>query len=161
LNNYKFLFVISILIPFLFLAQVKADSRKYVEIEWQDLVPKDWEPPIILPAHEDHQHVDATSLVKSLSHKKIKLPGFMIPTKVEGQSVTEFVLVPFLEHHVNAHVHHDSNQMLYVFLESPLKIDNPFQPFWVEGEILLESVETKEGATGYTVKNARAEIYVY
>ncbi|NRB38105.1 MAG: DUF3299 domain-containing protein [Pseudomonadales bacterium] len=137
------------------------ESGKYTELDWPDLVPADWQPDIIQPDPSEEHHVDKKSLVAKLQNKTVKLPGFMRPVKFSGRSVSEFVLVPFLDHHVKVHVHHEPNQMIYVFLAKPLEVTNPFQPIWVSGEMKLESVETDEGHTGYTLHNAKTESYIY
>ena len=135
----------------------------YLELDWKDLIPGSWRPPIIQPDPSEHDAhvVDKASLVSALHNQSIKLPGFMKPIVFEENRVSEFLLVPFLEHHVKRHVHHDANQMVYVSLAKPLTVENPFQPLWVMGEIVLESVETDEGPSGYKIINAATAEYVY
>lgn len=134
-----------------------------MELDWKDLIPSDWQPPIIQPDPSEHEAhvVDKAALVSKLQNQKVKLPGFMKPIVFEENRVSEFLLVPFLEHHVKRHVHHDANQMVYVSLAKPLTVENPFQPLWVMGEIVLESVETDEGPSGYKIINAATAEYVY
>lgn len=137
-------------------------NSAYKELEWQDLVPEHWQPAIIQPAPDEvHHHIDKASLVSKLQHKLVKLPGFMIPVDFIENRVSGFLLVPFLEHHVIAHIHHDANQMVYVALNVPLVVENPYQPLWVTGEILLEPTHTEEGSAGYKITHATAEIYRY
>lgn len=144
---------------------VAADGQvHYRELEWKTLVPAGWVRPIILPAppaEGEHHPVDPASLVQSLDGQAIVLPGFMIPVKFEENVVSEFLLVPFLEQHVTTHIHHDPNQMLYVYLEPPVAIHNPYAPVWVKGRLLVKSVVTDEGPTGYTVEQASIESYEY
>jgi hypothetical protein len=132
-------------------------------LDWKDLVSPTWEPPLILPAPDDDGHVviDPASLVSALDNTPVKLPGYMVPIKYTGNEVTEFLLIPFLEHHVPLHMHHEANQMVYVSLTNPLPVANPYEPFWVEGVITLESVETDEGDTGYHLIDAAAYVYKY
>ena len=85
----------------------------------------------------------------------------MKPVKFNGNQVTEFLLVPFLEHHVKQHIHHDANQMVYVSLVEPLTVENRYQPLWVMGKMVLESVETDDGPTGYRINNAVTAVYEY
>lgn len=133
------------------------------ETQWSDLVPELWEAPLLQAAPDEHDslYVDPDSLVTALEKTSVKLPGFMIPVTVENYKVTAFILVPFLEHHIKAHIHHDPNQMVFVTLDQPLEITKPFQPLWVSGNILLKAVETDEGPTGYSIENASAEEYLY
>ena len=140
------------------------EEPAYRELDWKDLVPAAWEPPIILPAPRqdgEHHPVDPASLVQDLDGTRISLPGFMIPVKFEGNVVSAFLMVPFLEQHVRAHIHHDPNQMLYVYLGDPVPIQNPYAPVSVKGTIRVQSVETGEGPTGYTIEQASIEPYVY
>lgn len=71
---------------------------------------------MILPAPDDDGHVaiDPASLVSALVNTPVKLPGYMLPIKFTGTEVTEFLLIPFLEHHVPLHMHHEANQMVAV-----------------------------------------------
>ena len=144
-------------------ATLSVAQSGYTTLGWQDLVNDSWERPMILPAPAENGHrtVDEASLSKNLQHKLVRLPGFMKPIEFTGNSVTGFLLVPFLKHHVRAHIHHDPNQMVYVSLKQPLIVENPFQPVWVQGEIVLESVETDEGPSGYTIVNATTDSYEY
>ena len=138
-------------------------STAYMELDWKDLVPASWQPPIIDPdpsKHEAHV-VDKAALVSTLQNQNIKLPGFMKPIVFEENRVSEFLFVPFLQHHVKQHIHHHANQMVYVSLAKPLTVENPYQPLWVMGEVVLESVETDEGPSGYKIINAVTEEYVY
>ena len=144
---------------------VMADpASPYRTLEWKELVPHDWQPPLILPAPpEDGSHpvVESASLVQELHKKKISIAGFMVPIKFESNVVSEFLLVPFLEQHVQGHVHHDSNQMVYVYLKEPKAIQNPYTPVLVHGELKVRSVDTDEGPTGYVIEQALLEDYTY
>jgi hypothetical protein len=133
-------------------------------LEWNELVPDDWQPPLILPAPPEdgsHPEVDSASLVEELDEKKISIAGFMVPTKFDSNIVSEFVLVPFLEQHVQGHMHHDSNQMVYVYLQEPRAIQSPYTPVLVKGEMKVRSVDTDEGPTGYVIEQGLMEDYTY
>ena len=133
-------------------------------LEWNELVPDDWEPPLILPAPpEDGAHpvVDSASLVKELDGKKVSIAGFMVPMKFDSNIVSEFLLVPFLDQHVQGHIHHDSNQMVYIYLQEPRAIQNPYIPVLVRGEIKVRTVDTDEGPTGYVIEQGAMEDYTY
>ena len=133
-------------------------------LEWDELVPDDWQPPLILPAPpEDGTHpvVDSASLVKELDERKVSIAGFMVPIKFDSNVVSEFLLVPFLEQHVQGHVHHDSNQMIYVYLQEPRAIQNPYTPVLVKGEMKVRSVDTNEGPSGYVIEQGLMEDYTY
>ena len=142
---------------------VLAADQAALQLDWKDLVGPDWEPPIILPApDEEHAHqVDPTSLNQSLAERVISLPGYMKPIEFNQNSVTEFLLVPYLDQHVKRHAHLDANQMVYVRLAEPLVVQNPYKPYSVTGTIRIATVATPDGPAGYTLSQAVAEPYVY
>ena len=142
--------------------QVQAETtEEYSVLEWKDLVPASWRRPHIDPDPSEHNHVDEKSLASSLDNKNIKLAGYMLPVKFTSNMVSEFILMPFLKHHVKVHVHHEPNQMVYVKLSQPIEVTNPYLPIWASGQLLLESVDTPEGHTGYTLEKASIEEYLY
>ena len=132
-------------------------------LEWKALVPPNWEPPMIAPAYDGtSEHlVDRESLVHGLDGLLVKLPGFLRPVVYSDSSVTEFLLVPFLPHHIKQHAHIEPNQMVYVVLDKPELIESPFEPFWVTGTMSLQTVVTDEGPTGYKITSAEIQKYEY
>lgn len=140
-----------------------------VELEWKDLVPAGWRAPIMLPdpSSPEAKIVNAASLVSELQNKHVKIPGYMVPVVFEENLVSKFLLVPFLEHQakelgeVCRHIHHEPNQIVYVSLAEPVVINNPYQPVWVTGEMLLETMETETILSGYRINAAVAEEYTY
>ncbi len=132
-------------------------------LDWHELVPADWEPPIIAMAHDEaaERDVDSNALVAELDQQQVRLPGYMKPVVFEERSVTEFLLVPFLPHQVKHHAHLDANQMVYVTLAEPLVVDKPFDPIWVSGTLLLQTVMTDEGPAGYRLSDAQTAEYTY
>jgi len=129
--------------------QVKA-SEKYTVIDWKDLVPAGWRRPQIDPDPSEHHHVNTRSLASKLDKQNIKLAGYMLPVKFTSNVGSEFILMPYLKHHVKTHAHHEPNQMIYVKLSKPLEVSNPYSPIWASGQLVLKSVDTLEGHTGYT-----------
>ena len=133
-------------------------------LEWNELVPDGWQPPLILPAPPEDGTtpvVDRASLVKELDGKKVSIAGFMVPMKFDSNIISEFLLVPFLDQHVQGHIHHDSNQMVYVYLQEPRAIQNPYIPVLVRGEMKVRTVDTDEGPTGYVIEQGEMEDYTY
>ena len=143
--------------------ETESHNPEVRELEWQELVPDGWMPSIIAPAYDDEasQTVDSADVVPELGNKLVILPGFIKPVVFQNNVVHEFILVPFLEQHVNQHAHLAANQMIYVSLDEPMVVENPFEPHWVMGILSLRSIATDEGATGYSIDKARAEIYKY
>jgi len=79
---------------------VEAPHQNYRVLEWKDLVPDGWEPPLVSRAYDEvsDDDVDETSVVKGLDRQLAALPGYMKPVVYEGNQVSEFLLVPFLPH---------------------------------------------------------------
>ena len=161
---FRHIYAVTLFILFSFTMNslVQAEtSEEYSIIEWKDLVPASWDRPLIGPDPTEHHHVNKNSLVIKLDKQNIKLAGYMLPVKFTSNMVSEFILMPYLKHHVKAHAHHEPNQMVYVKLSQPIEATNPYAPVWVSGQLVLESVDTPEGHTGYTLNEATTEEYLY
>lgn len=140
-----------------------ASSGDYTELEWSQLIPEGWQRPLIAPApDEEHaHHIDQDSLNLTLAALRVKLPGYMKPVKFTKNLVAEFLLVPYLDQHVKRHSHLDANQMVYVKLDDPVVVENPYRPYFVTGTMSIATVVTADGPTGYTISGAVIEPYVY
>ena len=144
-------------------AQNTDPASQYRVLEWKELVPEGWEPPVVPEAFDevDASSVDPASVVSELDRQLVALPGFMKPVVFEGNQVSEFLLVPFLPHHTRQHAHLDANQMVYVYTHEPVEVDNPMAPLWVVGTIKLEPVLTDEGPAAYRIVDAVTTDYEY
>ena len=138
-----------------------AAEPEHMELDWPDLVPNNWQAPIILPAPEadGHYPVDPDSLVQKIDGQQISLSGYMVPVRFQQNVVSEFLFLPYLGHHVQSHAHYDANQMIYVKLIEPVTVLSPFYAWFVQGLLRVASVTTEDGRTGYTLEQARAEPY--
>ena len=137
--------------------------ENYRVLEWQDLVPDGWEPPLVSRAYDEvsDASVDETSVVKDLDRQLAALPGYMKPVVYEGNQVSEFLLVPYLPHQIKAHAHLEPNQMVYVYAMEPVVVEKPFDPIWVVGTVSLEAVMTDEGPAAYRIVDAVTTEYDY
>jgi hypothetical protein len=142
---------------------VEAAYGNYRVLEWQDLVPDGWEPPLVAPAYDEVSvaEVDETAVVKDLDKQLSALPGYMRPVVYDGNEVSEFLFVPFLPHQITTHAHLEANQMVYVYALKPVVVENPLEPIWVVGEISLEAVMTDEGPAAYRMVDAVTTRYEY
>ncbi len=145
------------------LEEASAPEDNYRVLEWQDLVPRDWEPPLVAEAYDEvtPTSVDETSVVPELDGQLAALPGYMKPVVFHGNEVSEFVLVPFLPHQVKAHAHLEANQMVYVYALEPVVVEQPFDPIWIVGALSLEPVMTDEGPAAYRMVDAVTTPYEY
>ncbi|KAA1189586.1 DUF3299 domain-containing protein [Pseudohalioglobus sediminis] len=138
-------------------------EAQYRVLAWEELVPEDWEPPVIPRAHNEARAtpVDPAAAVASLDQQLVALPGFMKPVVFAENQVSEFILVPLLPHHTQHHAHLDVNQMVYVKLLEPLRVENPMTPLWVIGTMTVQSVFTDEGPVAYRIADGVTTEYEY
>ena len=138
------------------------------ELRWEDLMPKDWAPELPgQPQSHDALALESSRslqilapVVESLNDQQIRIPGFVIPVEFAEDSVTEFLLVPYM----GACIHvppPPSNQMVYVKLAKPISTANLWDPVWVEGKMKTENFKTRYADTGYVMESAVTEVYRY
>ncbi len=141
----------------------KAPHENYRVLDWKDLVPDGWEPPLVSRAYDEVSDgdVDETSVVQGLDGQLAALPGYMKPVVYEGNQVSEFLLVPFLPHQTRTHAHLEPNQMVYVYAMEPVVVEQPFKPIWIVGTLSLEPVMTDEGPAAYRMVQAVTTEYEY
>jgi hypothetical protein len=137
--------------------------EQYRILQWEDLVPERWEPPLVARAYDEvsDADVDENSVVRNLDGKLSALPGYMKPVVYDGNKVSEFLLVPFLPHQIRAHAHLEPNQMVYVYALEPVVVEKPFEPIWIVGTLSLEPVMTDEGPAAYRMVEAVTTQYEY
>lgn len=149
-----------------------ADVR---ELQWSDLIPADAPPPPPPVAmHDLSQLADALAaeagpaaaqqspaepVVKELVGVQVKLPGYIVPLEVgEDGRVTEFLLVPYF----GACIHvppPPSNQIVHATSELGVKVDELYQPFWIEGPLKVEHASSELADAGYRMEAQK--IYLY
>lgn len=146
------------------------------QLEWAQLIPPD--APVIAaqmaPIHDLSQLSDALAaesapaakqqspaapVVKALDGQQVKLPGYIIPLEVseEGRT-TEFLLVPYY----GACIHvppPPSNQIVHVISEIGVKIEDLYQPYWIEGAMQVKASSSELADAGYQMEAEK--IYPY
>ena len=155
--------LLGLFVPVAALAQAEDPLAHYRVLEWKELVPEGWEPPLVAESYDEvgPASIDKASVVAELDQQLAALPGFMKPLVFEGNQVSEFLLVPFLPHHTRQHAHLEANQMVYVYLIEPVQVNNPLAPVWVVGTITLEPVMTDQGPAAYRFIDALTTEYEY
>lgn len=106
-----------------------------------------------------HQQVPDAPVVKELDGTQVKLPGYIVPLEVseEGRT-TEFLLVPYY----GACIHvppPPSNQIVHVFSEIGIKVEELYQPYWIEGPMRVQSSTSELAEAGYRMDAEK--IYAY
>lgn len=146
------------------------------ELDWPALIPEG--APIIeprmAPLHDLSQLGDALSaesapaaqqpapnapVVQALDGQSIKLPGYIVPLEVseEGRT-TEFLLVPYY----GACIHvppPPANQIVHIVSEMGVRIEDLYQPYWIEGTLKVAHSSSELAEAGYQMEAEK--IYAY
>jgi hypothetical protein len=146
------------------------------DLTWSEMIPPDapTEVPNMKPLHDLSQMSDALAaesapaakqdlpnapVVQSLDGQAIRLPGYIVPLEVneEGRT-TEFLLVPYF----GACIHvppPPSNQIVHVRSELGVKLEELYQPYWIEGALQVKASTSELADAGYQMDAQK--IYVY
>lgn len=147
-------------------------------LNWEALMPKGWQPENPLDKLSQEQLTQLTDedpkaakllndlndvlihapTVKTLNHKRVRLPGFVIPVEFEGKKVREFLLVPYF----GACIHvppPPANQMVYVKSSKPVEIAGLYAIVWVVGQLSTQRTESDIAKAGYTLQAESVEPY--
>ncbi len=148
------------------------------ELEWDDLIPNDWNPVAKLEALRERsggeipdgspeadallqEFVNAgrsAPVVGELDGQAVKLPGYVVPLDFEGQEVTEFLLVPYF----GACIHvppPPANQIVYVNSTVAYRLGGMFDAVWVTGTLKTQAHLNDIGDAGYTLEASAIEAY--
>lgn len=145
------------------------------ELDWPALIPEGAPvvAPQLTPMHDLSQLSDALAesappapqqaphapVEKSLDGQLVKLPGFIVPLEVseEGRT-TEFLLVPYY----GACIHvppPPSNQIVHIFSEMGVRVEDLYQPYWIEGTMQVKDSSSELADAGYQMEAEK--IYAY
>ena len=144
------------------------------DLTWSEMIPPDAPPevPNMTPLHDlsqmsstlesapaAKQDLPNAPVVKGLDGQNIRLPGYIVPLEVseEGRT-TEFLLVPYF----GACIHvppPPSNQIVHVKSEVGVKLDELYQPYWIEGALQVKASSSELADAGYQMEADK--IYVY
>lgn len=146
------------------------------DLTWSEMIPPDApaEVPNMKPLHDLSQMSDALSaesapaarqdlpnapVVQNLDGQAIRLPGYIVPLEVNEQGrTTEFLLVPYF----GACIHvppPPSNQIVHVRSEIGVKLEELYQPYWIEGAMQVKASTSELADAGYQMDAQK--IYVY
>ena len=148
-----------LILPVLFLSSAAAAPK---ELEWADLIPKDYQyeaPDVahIGQAMAGPQTINAP-VVKALNGKQVKIPGFVVPLEGDENLVTEFLLVPYF----GACVHvppPPSNQIIYVKFPAGAPAEAMYDPIWLTGVIETKQWKGELAQVGYTMTGTAVAPY--
>ena len=128
-------------------------AEEVLELFWEDMIPKGYEVPADAPVvmHEGIAGVQtdaAAPVVTELNNKHVKIPGFVVPLDTSGDTIKEFLLVPFF----GACIHvppPPSNQIVHVTFDNPISMGNTYDAVWIEGILSTEVWEGEIAVVGY------------
>ncbi|MDH0646773.1 DUF3299 domain-containing protein [Pseudomonas sp. GD03858] len=150
-----------------------ADPR---ELDWPALIPEGAPviPPQLTPLHDLSQIGNALAaeaapaarqqapnapVVKALDGQAVKIPGYIVPLEVSDEGrTTEFLLVPYY----GACIHvppPPSNQIVHIFSEMGVRIEDLYQPYWIEGTMRVKASSSELADAGYQMEAEK--IYAY
>ena len=160
------------------IAQPLAAQGDPRELDWEELMPEDWDPFTGLEAlmGDDVQNladgsaqadrlmnayqdaVRSAPVVGELDGENVRLPGFVVPLDFEGTEISEFLLVPYF----GACIHvppPPSNQIVYVKTVAAYPLKELFDPVWVTGLLSTQAHLNDVGDAGYTIQATIIEPY--
>jgi len=147
----------------------------YKEIDWEALIPQDWDPKKALVGLDlsklddnDPRANEALArlrnswaeapVAESMNNARIRIAGFVVPLEFVGDKVTEFLLVPYF----GACIHlppPPPNQIIHVFASKPLTRKQATRPVWVSGMLTTTRSNTEFGSAGYRLKAEEISAY--
>ena len=148
------------------------------QLEWDDLMPKDWDPFANLRELMDskrealvdgspeadrlmREYINAGSsapVVNELNGLRVRLPGFVVPLDYEGTELSRFLLVPYF----GACIHvppPPANQIVFVKAGEAYSLKEMFDAVWVTGTLRTQAFRNDIGYAGYTMEATDIEPY--
>ncbi|WP_263264735.1 DUF3299 domain-containing protein [Pseudomonas sp. RIT-PI-S] len=152
-----------------------ASAGEVQVLTWEALVPPDAPKiaPVLTPMHDlstlgtalaeaapaAHQLAPHAPVVKALDGQHVRLPGYIVPLEVgEDGRTTDFLLVPYY----GACIHvppPPSNQIVHVVTELGVKVEELYQPYWVEGQMQVKPSSSELAEAGYQMQAQKIFAY--
>ena len=156
--------------------QSAAKSPYRVVNNWDELMPKGWDPTkdfkkldLGKMKDSDPRAQEALQRIReawnnapvepSMNGARIRIPGFIVPLEVAHHQITEFLLVPYFGGCIHVPPP-PANQIIHVFPSKPLK--NGMQSMdavWISGVLEALPSTTDMGSASYRMKAEIVEPY--
>lgn len=160
------------------------DPEAYRELDWLELVPDDYsfdslfdmvqekfpDVDFTLLTDDDDRAIQALDYLRQLTDQapartdldgtRVRVPGFIVPLDPEGESIRNFLLVPYY----GACIHTPpppANQVIVVRSPVPYEQADLFAPVWVNGSISAVRYDGDLAAAGYELEADLVEPYQY
>ena len=145
------------------------------ELTWAEMIPPDAPPevPNMTPLHDlsqlgnldpeaapaAKQDLPDAPVVSALDGQLIRLPGYIVPLEVsEDGRTTDFLLVPYF----GACIHvppPPSNQIVHVTSKEGIRLDELYQPYWIEGAMQVKPSTSELADAGYQMEAQKIVVY--
>lgn len=137
------------------------------ETWWEDLIPPgvpyseiigEGDMDVVNDTWNPIYDANGVKLNETLNGAYIKMPGFAVPLVFSGESVVEFLLVPYM----GACIHTPPpppNQLVYVTAKTPWVMGDPWDAIWVTGQMKTQIQTTDLGEAGYFIEADSMELY--
>ena len=152
-----------------------ATKAPYREINWDELVPKDWDPFKDMkemnfaglsdadPRAADmmkrmREFWDNAPVNPKMNGQSVRIPGYVVPLDDSTTGLKEFLLVPYF----GACIHTPpppANQIVHVVPRSAAKGFRSMDTVWVSGTLKAAKSDTAMGASGYRLDAVIVEPY--
>lgn len=162
---------------FLLVCALSTYGGEVRQLQWAELIPEGAPPsppPALQDLHDLSQLADvlaaetgpaatqlspAAPVVEALDGLQVKMPGYIVPLGMSEEGrVIEFLLVPYY----GACIHvppPPSNQIVHATSELGVRVDELYQPFWIEGPLNVEHASSELAEAGYRMQAQK--IYFY
>ncbi len=149
--------------------QTAAPTPVAQELDWDSLIPADWQPDTLLGQYDANSLEDddprakellnklkqlwaEAPVVPELDGKLVRLPGFVVPLEADTSKIAEFLLVPYY----GACIHvppPPANQTVYVRLPPELAFEGQtFDTVWVTGILKVTPTNSELADAGYRIE---------
>lgn len=141
------------------------DENGYADLDWSHMVPpediKTLEnaPPVLHVGNQRMKQVGTLHTVEALNNQKVKLSGYVVPLESDNEGkMVEFFFVPFY----GACIHvppPPPNQIVHVTSELGVKVDELYQPYWIEGPMKVKTSSSELATAGYEMEADKILVY--
>jgi hypothetical protein len=160
-------------------SKLPAQSPKavnYREINWEALIPPDWNPAeafekLNMDKMEDADPRAELALAQmqmiwdkapvnaKLNGQAVRIPGFVVPLDAAvGGKLREFLLVPYFGGCIHVPPP-PANQIIHVHAAVPLENINAMDAVWVNGILATAYSDSQMGSAGYKMEAQKVEAY--
>lgn len=136
-----------------------------LELDWLQLLPEDELEALSRPRNIRHEGTmreaqeGSDRVVPAVLGYPVRLPGYVVPLETDAQGrVVELFLVPYY----GACIHvppPPPNQIIHITLADPVRVDDIFEPFWIEGTLRDAPVVNDIAGTAYSMQGAGLVAY--